>query len=109
MVPGGYGQGDDMTWLDEQEPGKRDALLAQYRANRDRMRVAQYDGGDERFGVWLALVDRRIARAVGIGLFDLADWNMRDAYDSGTSPREGALEALRSDDLYASLVEEAGL
>jgi hypothetical protein len=97
------------TWLDEQPADKRDALLAQYREHRARMRVAEHDGGDERFGVWLALVDRRITRAVGIGLFDLADWNMRDAHDDGMSPREAALEALRSDDLYASLVEEAGL
>jgi hypothetical protein len=99
-----------VTWIDEreaQEPEKIRAALADYARRRETpqlSRVAQYDGGDERFGLWLALVDARIVRRVGIGLFDLADWNMRDAYESGSSPRDAAQEALESDDLYASFV-----
>lgn len=95
------------TWVDmreAEEPEKIRAALANYRERRDTpqlRRVSEYDGGDDRFGLWLALVDARIVRRVGVGLFDLADWNMRDAYEGGSSPAEGAREALESDDLYA--------
>jgi hypothetical protein len=103
----------DMTWIDvreAQEPDKIRAALADYATRRGTTlrRVGEYDGGDDRFGLWLALVDARIVRRVGVGLFDLADWNMRDAYESGASPREAAQEALESDDLYASFVGGEG-
>lgn len=99
-----------MTWLDEQ-PGDRVATwAATIKANPERYgRVTRYADGDDAFAVWLVLVDRRITRAVGVGLFDLADWPMRDAYEGGMSPREAALEALANDDTFAGLLEEAGL
>src|SRR5687768_14909274 len=97
------------TWVDQQEandPNKITTALASYRANRDSRfsRVAEHDGGDDRFGLWLALVDNRLTRAVGVGLFDLGDWPIRDSFESGDSPREAALIALESDDTYAALV-----
>jgi hypothetical protein len=97
------------TWIDQQEqsdPNKITTALTAYRAHRAGKfaRVADQDGGDERFGLWLALVDNRITRAVGVGLFDLADWPIRDSYESGDSPTEAALIALESDDTYAALV-----
>ena len=98
-----------MTWIDKREEQDGETLrasLAKYRELKaaGRSRVAEYDNGDDRFGLWLALVDARISRAYGIGLFDLADWNMYDAYESGSSPAEGAREALESDDTYSALV-----
>jgi hypothetical protein len=98
-----------MTWLDTQDTGKVQEWQAAYRTLASLSHIREYDGGDERFGVWLALVNARLTRGVGVGLFDLADWNMRDAYEDGMSPREAALEALRNDDTFAGLVEEAGL
>lgn len=97
------------TWIDmreQQDPNKITTALASYRAHRDGKfaRVAEHDGGDDRFGLWLALVDNRITRAVGVGLFDLGDWPIRDSYENGDSPREAALIALESDDTYAALI-----
>ena len=94
-----------MTYIDELErrdPRKVAADLETYRTKRPS--VSEYDTGDERFGLWMAYVNARLLRSVGVGLFDLADWNMRDAYDGGASPKDGAQEALESDDLYASFV-----
>lgn len=96
-----------MTWIDDreaQEPEKIRAALANYRERRGTLRVGAYDNGDDRFGLWLALVDARIVRRVGLGLFDLADWNMHDAYTDGASPKDAAQQALESDDTYASFV-----
>lgn len=104
---GDHGMG---TWVDTreaEEPEKIRAALANYRERRKTpqlRRVSEYDGGDDRFGLWLALVDARIGRRVGVGLFDLADWNMRDAYDDGSSPKDAAQQALESDDLYAGFL-----
>jgi hypothetical protein len=101
-------RGRDMTWIDDreaQEPEKIRAALANYAERRSTLRVAEHDGGDDRFGLWLALVDARITRRVGLGLFDLGDWNIRDAYDSGSSPADAAQEALESDDTYAAMFE----
>lgn len=63
-----------------------------------------YARGDARFAVWLALVDKRVARKVGISLFDLGDCTLRDWFEDGLSPSEAAGEALASDDTYAFLV-----
>jgi hypothetical protein len=97
------------TWIDTreaQDPQKLGTALDGYRAERAGRfaRVAAYDNGDERYGLWLALTDARIARAVGVGLFDLGDWNMYDAYADGMSPRDAAVEALRQDDTFSALV-----
>lgn len=93
-----------MSYLDTLDQGKVQASILLMRANPERFEhVTRYAGGDERFGLWLALVDQRLSRTFGIGLFDLADWPIRDAYDDGLSPKDAAQLALDSDDLYAGL------
>ena len=89
-----------MTWLDEQDAGKVDAALAKLRSTeRGRTHIVEA-GGDERFGLWLALVDQRMLRLIGLGYRDISDWRWADAYEDGYSPRDAAREALESDDTY---------
>lgn len=93
------------TWIDSQPAEKIEAALQRMREHPERFeRTSAYAGGDERFGLWLALVNKRLSNAVGLGLFDLGDWNIRDAYDDGMSPREAAAETLRNDDTYSVLI-----
>lgn len=94
------------TWLDKQDPVKVESVLTLYRERQPR--VSQYAHGDERFGVWLYLVDRVLTGMIGVGLFDLADWNIRDAYDDGLSPGEAAREAMRNDDTYSDYLPDEG-
>ena len=89
-----------MTWLDTQPQEKVATALARYRTTPS---MHTHDGGDERFGLWLALVNNRLIRTVGLGLFDLGDWPIRDAYDNGDSPSEAARLALSYDDTYGAL------
>jgi len=56
--------------------------------------------GDLGFALWLALVDKRLSR-LGVSHSDLADFNSRDCYEAGDSPKEGAQECLEGDDTYA--------
>lgn len=94
-----------MTWLDAQPAEKVDASLADLRATggeRWAQRVADVDG-DERFALWLLLVDQRMQRAVGVTHRDIGDWTWRDAYDGGYSPREAMREGLEADDTYSAL------
>jgi hypothetical protein len=51
-------------------------------------------GGDSEYAIWLVLCDQRCARAVGVGIFDLADWTWADAFESGASPADAVREAL---------------
>lgn len=93
-----------MTWIDVQDPAKVESSLTQLKAtDRGRHIIEHYAGGDERFGLWLALADRRMTRAVGVGFSDISDWRWRDAYDEGYTPSEAAREALASDDTYAAM------
>jgi hypothetical protein len=87
------------------------AILAKIDAGDTSTRLAQrvaeikdtYAGGDAEFALWLSLIDFRLQKSVGIGLFDLADWPMRDAFEDGMSPREALTEALRNDDTFGGL------
>ena len=49
---------------------------------------------DKNFETWMAEVDRRLVLACGMGVDDLPDYNYRDAFDEGISPKEIANEAL---------------
>jgi hypothetical protein len=102
-----------MNWIRSQaESGPKAEdyrdLLAKIEAGDETTALARkvkgfrdnYAHGDAEFALWMALVDHNLARKVGLGLFDLADWPMRDAFDDGMSPSEAAQEALRSDDTF---------
>jgi hypothetical protein len=49
------------------------------------------------FRDYKAEVSTHIAGAVGVGLDDLTDYNIWDAWDSGTPPAEAAREAFEND------------
>lgn len=93
------------TWIDMQDQEKVNRNLdAARNANTGGWNhYLSYAGNDERFALWLAVVERCISRMVGIGLFDLEDCLMYDAYESGMSPKEFALEALQNDSLYSEM------
>jgi hypothetical protein len=72
-----------------------------------RPRYAEYvkeASGDLAFALWLALVDKHLSR-LGVSHSDLADFNSRDAFEGGTSPKEGAQECLEGDDTYAMFMQ----
>jgi hypothetical protein len=86
-------------WADARERG----VLTERQREFD-----EYARGDAGFAVWLFLVDRRIGRAFGIGLFDLADWGARSAFDAGVTPRDAARDALENDDIGALMLAMTG-
>lgn len=94
-----------MPWAMKDPSKHLDAL----RTVRDSARYAdvlQEAHGDLGFALWLALVDKRLASLVGISHSDLADFNSRDLYEAGVSPKEGAWECLQGDDMYSMLLED---
>lgn len=106
-----------MNWIQQQRTSGPKAadfndILAKIEAGNTGTRLAArvaeikdtYAGGDAEFALWLSLIDFRLQRSVGVGLFDLADWPMRDAFDDGMSPREALQEALRNDDTFGGLL-----
>lgn len=58
-------------------------------------------GGNVRLALYLKLVDRTLVRLVGVMHRDLADFSWADAFESGTRPRDAAMEALEADDVLA--------
>lgn len=55
----------------------------------------EHAAGDRYFAVWLAFVDRGIARHLGgLSHRDMPDWTWRDAYDSDAAPAEAVSDAL---------------
>jgi hypothetical protein len=90
-----------MTWLDEQPADKVAKGLDIYQ--RLGRPMASYAGDDDRFGWWLKLTDLAVQKRIGLGLFDLADWTLRDLYDDGASPLTAALETIAHDDTFGSL------
>ena len=51
------------------------------------------------YETWMYQVDQKVMDILGVSVHDLADWLSYDAWESGATPTEGAIEALRSDDL----------
>jgi hypothetical protein len=91
-----------MTWLDSKPAdvvGDAIHALSKDPAAADAL---DYAGGDDRFALWLHLVDKRCRTVFGIGIFDLEDWTWRDAFDDGSSPKE----ALADFDDHFGLTEQ---
>lgn len=82
------------TWIDAAAPSKLAPAMARYLADPGAQRARDYAGVDDRFGLWLRLVEVRAERWCGVSVFDLPDWAFRDAYDGGASPKEAAREML---------------
>ena len=92
-----------MAWT-MKDPAKHVAAMDKVRDNPRYADVLSYAHGDLGFALWLALVNQHLSR-LGITFNDLADFCSRDAYEAGTSPKEGAQECLEGDDLYSMLVD----
>jgi hypothetical protein len=91
-----------MSWLDDQPAEKVEAALQSLREQAPGY-IANEGTGDERFALWLRLVDKRMARVTGLGHRDIGDWHWRDAFEDGVSPSEAAREALAADDTFGGL------
>jgi hypothetical protein len=87
-----------------------DKHLAALELVRDNLRYAPYvqdAHGNLGFALWLVLVDRQLAMsAIGLCYSDMVDFNSRDCYEAGYTPRQGALECLENDELGAALLRE---
>lgn len=53
---------------------------------------------DEGFRLWLKILDMRVLRRLGVSLFDLRDFTLRDWYDDGITPKQ-ALGLIREEGL----------
>lgn len=53
----------------------------------------EWAGGDREFALWLIYCDKRVTRAVGLGLRDMEDWLWRDAYDNNVTPANAVIDA----------------
>ena len=86
-------------WLEDRDQAKVQVGIAKLGADW----VARHNG-DPYFALWAKLVDLQLTRSLGVGLYDLADWCIYDAYADGFTPREGAQEAVDNDDTFADVV-----
>lgn len=92
-----------MSWIDEQPTEKISAALEKYRADESVLIRDCKDAsrGDERYGLWLALVNVAMIRQIGLSYRDISDWTWADAYANGYSPRDAVSEALAADDVFS--------
>jgi len=86
------------------DSAKQVAAMDEIRDNPHYVEYKNEASGDLGFALWLALVDKRLAR-LGISHSDLADFCSRDMYENGESPRDGALACLQGDDMYSMLLD----
>ncbi len=57
-------------------------------------RNKEYAGGDPDFAEWLDDVDQFCLRKTGLSIQDLRDYLWRDAFDSGSTPKEAWSDAV---------------
>lgn len=62
--------------------------------DRIMQRCMQYANHDSKFANWLAKVDTLVEKQVGVSLFDLEDFPLRDWFDDNVSATEAANMAL---------------
>lgn len=96
-----------MTYLDTLPETKVERALERARSagfTAFGRNMLEYADGDERFALWLLIADAGMSKTVGVGIFDLADYDWVSAYGSGDSPRQAVRDALGNDDTYSALV-----
>lgn len=104
LIAGEYGEKNQAAIERLLPMVENDFTDSRHAARCHEMKV-RYANGDSKFAIWLAAVDTKVQRVAGVGLFDLGDWLIRDAYDSGFTPTEAAREALAQDDTFGGLFE----
>jgi hypothetical protein len=67
-------------------PAKVEAALAKVQGTP----WIKYAGGDAYFALWMALVDHRVMRRVGLSVLDLSDQPFTDWYEDGITPAQAA-------------------
>jgi hypothetical protein len=87
-------------WLATQDRIKVEAAMNTLPADSDSR---SYSNGDPYFALYLHIADRKCGNAVGLSIFDLADYLWYDAYENGTTPSRAVREALEGDDTFASM------
>lgn len=96
-----------MSWTLNHD--KQTQAVQAYEAGEARYdRVRPYAGDDASFGVYLAVCDQVCLTIAGVGIFDIADYAWRDAYDDATAPRAAVREALGQDDVFRHMVTGNG-
>lgn len=84
-----------MTWLDRQPQSQVDAAIAELAGHPDLVsRLHERAGNDQRYSLWLAMVDLHIEALPDT--HSTLDWDWRRAYKSGWSPRAAAFAAWAS-------------
>jgi hypothetical protein len=87
-------------WLATQDPQKIEAAAATMPADSEFHR---YGNDDPYFALFLYLADRKCTHAIGLSIFDLADYLWYDAYEGGSTPSQAVREALENDDTYSGI------
>jgi hypothetical protein len=84
-----------VTWLDRQPQAQVDAAIAELAGDPDLVaRYYERAGGDQRYSLWLAMVDLHIEALPDT--HSTLDWDWKRAYRSGWSPRTAAFAAWAS-------------
>jgi hypothetical protein len=84
-----------VTWLDRQPQSQVDAAIAELAGHPDLVsRFHERAGSDQRYSLWLAMVDLHLEALPDP--HSALDWDWRRAYKSGWSPRAVAFAAWAS-------------
>ena len=55
---------------------------------------------------WLEQVDKEVYKLAGVSVHDLSDWLAYDCWFDGSTPQEGAIQAIESDDTFCDILED---
>lgn len=69
-------------------------------ASRTKDEFLEYAGGDQAFATWLEAVDESFMEktgGLGLGIFDMADYNWRDSFDGDIDPSDAADDFIESE------------
>jgi hypothetical protein len=91
------------SWWEEQNEQRRAAITTVLDSPRGRPYL-DYAGGNSEFAAWLLVADATCARQFGVSIFDIADWEWRDACDCGERPSAALGEVLQADETAAMLL-----
>ena len=84
-------------WIESLTPARLQEGIDWVSASRPEL--MDYAGGNAEFALWMAVVDQRMMKLIGLTSQDLADFPSRDLYEDGLTPREGVQACLAYNDL----------
>lgn len=80
------------------------SIDAMRQSDHGRFYIDQVAGGDERFALYLLLIDKKMRLLLGVTHRDTEDAPWRAMYDDGMCPADAIREALSRDDLYRAIL-----